>query len=395
MNRLLRRAAALLAAVVALATAQPAAAGERVLVLLRMAPTHFRGAAAYSGGYGDAAAHAGRRRIAERIARRNGLSLATDWPMPLVGLDCFVMDVPAGRSAETVAAEVARDRAVAWSEPMHAFRAQAAAPPDDPMFPLQPAAREWRLAELHEIATGRGVRVAVVDSAVDAAHPDLAGQVAVRQDFTEQPPSRGETHGTSVAGVIAAIAGNHLGVAGVAPGARLMGLRACWQEAGAAAVCDTLSLAKALHFAADARADVINLSLAGPNDRLLGQLIDAARARGAVVVGAVDPALPGGGFPASHPGVVPVASTPDPGAYVAPGRDIPTTLPGARYSLVNGSSYSAAHVSGLYALLRERGAGVRRPAELATGPGGVVDPCASLARSGAPCCGCAPKGPRS
>jgi subtilisin family serine protease len=287
------------------------------------------------------------------------------------------MQAPQDRAPTDVAAELGRDRAVAWSEPMQTYRAQAA--PNDPLFPLQPAAQAWRLADLRAVASGRGVRVAVIDSAVDAAHPDLAGQVRTRQDFVVGHPGAAELHGTGVAGVIAALADNRLGMAGVAPGARLMALRACWQKSTADTLCDTLSLAKALSFAIEGDAQVINLSLGGPSNLLLGRLIDVALARGAVVVAAVDPGLAGGGFPASHRGVVAVASGPGgtPGTFAAPGRDVPTTQPGGKFGLVNGSSYAAAHVSGLFALLREHsphgGA-----AMLLAGAGGAVDACATL-----------------
>jgi hypothetical protein len=76
-----------------------------------------------------------------------------------------------------------------------------------------------------------------------------------------------------------------------------------------------------------------------------------------MVVAAFDPDLPGGGFPASLPGVVSAAEESLlslPGrVYRAPGRDIPTTQPGGRWYLVNGNSFAAAHVTGLLALLRE------------------------------------------
>lgn len=361
----------------------------RILVLLRLPPEHFRAGSSYGGSYGDGASRTARRRIATRLAQANGLTLVTDWPMPLVGVDCFVMAVPKGQSPEDAALRVSKDRAVAWSEPMHAYGAQATAAPNDPLYRLQPAAQAWRLADLHTLATGRNVRVAIVDSAVDVNHPDLAGQFVARQDFVTDRPIPAETHGTGVAGVIAAVADNNAGVVGVAPRARLMALRACWQQTDAATVCDTLSLAKALHFAIDNGARVINLSLSGPPDILLGRLLDAALARGVVVVGAADPAQPRGGFPASHPGVVAVASEAmvRNAAYVAPGRDVPTTQPGARYSLVNGSSYSAAHVSGLFALLEERGR--VRDTRLAAGAGGTVDACATLMRGRAPCSACA------
>ena len=119
-------------------------------------------------------------------------------------------------------------------------------------------------------------------------------------------------------------------------------------------------------------AQVINLSLAGPDDTLLGKLLDVAMARGATVVSAFDPKMPKGGFPASHPGAIAVAeegsASAPAGIYNAPGRDVPTTQPGGRWYLVNGSSYAAAHVSGLVALMRERVAvvAVRLQARLVT-----------------------------
>jgi subtilisin family serine protease len=370
----------------------PARPEQQVLILLRLPPTHFRPNANYSDSYGDGASQAARRRIASRIAREHGLTLATGWPMPLLGLDCFVLSVPEGQSPAKVAETLAHDRAVEWSEPMHVYAAESAQP-NDPLYRAQPVVKAWRLDQLRELATGRNVRVAVIDSAVDAAQPDLAGQFAARQDFTSGRPGTAETHGTGVAGVIAAVADNQIGIAGVAPGARLMALRACWQqEMGPTAgntVCDTLSLAKAMHYAVDQRAQVINMSLAGPPDILLGRLIDTALARGIVVVGAADPVLARGGFPASHPGVVAVSvsgGSSMPGTFAAPGRNVPTTQPGGRFGLVNGSSFAAAHVSGLFALMRERDLRGAKPLTLVKADvGGDIDACATLARGGLGC----------
>jgi len=313
--------------------------------------------------------------------------------MPLVGVDCFVLRAPAGQSAKAVAEELSHDREVAWAEPMQTYTAQAAprpiaraAPPNDPLFRLQPAAQAWKLADLHSVATGRNVRVAVVDSGVDLRHPDLMGQVETHQDFAPEHPGAAEQHGTGVAGIIAAVEDNHVGIAGVAPNARLMALRACWQQADQVTVCDTLSLAKAIHYAVEHDAQVINLSLSGPPGPLLGRLIDVALARGEVVVGAMDPAQVGGGFPASHPGVVAVTSVGgSAGPYAAPGRDVPTTEPGGKWNLVNGNSFAAAHVSGLYALLRQKNPGERRPALVTATAGGEIDACASLMGAARPC----------
>jgi len=354
----------LAAALAAAAFAQAAprdAAGEatqqRVLVMLRLPPEHLRPNTEYGGAYGDGMDSGARRRVAVRLARAHGLTVVDDWPMPLVGVDCFVLAVPAGRSAAALATSLSAEPSVAWSEPMNLYTGQATH--NDPLYLAQPAAREWRLADLHKVATGRNVRVAVIDSRVESNHPDLAGQVAINQNFVADRSSAPEQHGTAVAGIIAAKADNDLGIAGVAPAARLMALRACWQAEASATLCDSLSLAKAMNFAITHSAQVINLSLSGPPDILLGKLVDVAERRRIAVVGAFDRRLPGGGFPASHPGVVAVADetrgeTPA-GVFAAPGRDVPTTLPGARWGLVDGASFAAAHVSGLLALTQEHG----------------------------------------
>jgi subtilisin family serine protease len=262
------------------------------------------------------------------------------------------------------------------------------------LFAAEPAAAQWHLADLHRIASGRGTRVAVVDSGIDERHPDLAGQIAVNRNFVSGQPLVPEQHGTAVAGIIAAKGNNHVGIVGVAPGARLLALRACWQSHGSTA-CDTLSLAKALYYAVENKADVINLSLSGPDARLLREILGIAYARGMAVVAAFDPNLPGGGFPASVPGVIAVSDAPAAGShgdvYVAPGREVPTTEPGGRWFLVNGSSFAAAHVSGLVALIRER----RPSAPLALVSqrrgGGAIDACATLVRAVGPCdCACGP-----
>ncbi len=387
------------------ASAGPAATiagdvSQQILVMLRLPPEHFRPNSDYSGGYGDGQGRSARWRVASRLAHAHGLTLVSDWPMPLVGVDCFIMAAPRDRSPEEIAGQLSREPDVAWSEPVRLYHAQgAAAAYNDPLFPVQPAARQWRLADLHQVATGRNVKVAVIDSMVEAAHPDLAGQVQVSENFVADRPATSEQHGTGVAGIIAARANNGVGIVGVAPQARLMALRACWQLAAPpgqapSTTCDSLSLARALQFAVTHNAAIINLSLSGPPDPLLGKLLDAAFARGATVVGAFDRELPFGGFPASHAGVVAVADetlAPAPsGVYIAPGRDVPTTQPGGRWSLVNGSSYAAAHVSGLLALVRQRAPRLlRASAPVSARPGGgAIDACATLVRA-AGSCGCA------
>jgi subtilisin family serine protease len=282
---------------------------------------------------------------------------------------------------------------------MRVYAGQAASPSyNDPLYRAQPVAAAWRLAELHQISTGRGVIVAVIDSGIESTHPDLLGQIAQNVNFVAGQPFRAESHGTGIAGVIGAKGGNHVGIVGVAPSARLWGLRACWQEARAT-VCDSVSLAKALHFAIERGSQIINMSLAGPRGELLDRLLDVALARRITVVAAYDENLPDGGFPASHHGVVAVAEEGwqgmRPGVFTAPGRDVITTQLGGKWDIANGSSFAAAHVSGLFALMRAKSFG--GSLALATLPGSsAVDACATLLRIGGICdCDCAKVAARS
>jgi subtilisin family serine protease len=311
----------------------------------------------------------------------------------MIGVDCFIMAVPDGRSTAAAADELSHDTKVSWAEPVELYQAQGgSASHNDPLYPAQPAAKDWDLADLHHIATGHGIKVAVIDSGIQANHPDLSGQLLVNRNFVVGQSEVAEAHGTGVAGVIAAKSDNRLGIAGVAPGARLLGLRACWQKGGST-VCDGLSLAKALYFAVQAKADVINLSLSGPDGRLLRTILEAALDRGEVVVTAYDSSKPHGGFPASVPGVIAVSdrsfAAGSGQVYTAPGRDVPTTQPGGRWFLVNGSSFSAAHVSGLAALVRQkrRSAGLTLVSDRPVG--GAIDACATLERAASGCdCSC-------
>jgi subtilisin family serine protease len=367
--------------------------------MLDMPPEHYRPGADYgaAGGYGDPAAAGARRRLAARIARDQGLTLLDAWPMPVIGIDCVIMTVPGDEPLAAVTERLSHLSGVAWSQPLNAFVARGDAgpadrrQPNDRLFAAQPAARAWHLADLHRMATGAGVKVAVIDSRIDARHPDLTGRIMAMRDFVGMPGSAApESHGTAVAGIIAADADNGMGIAGIAPGARLMGLRACWQRSVSATVCDTLGLARALVFAVENGAQVINLSVTGPDDRLIARLIAAAQRRGTVVVASVDPHT-GTGFPASATGVVRVSqdglSANEPGVYNAPGRDVPTTEPGGQWHLVSGNSYAAAHVSGLLALARQVGRTDR--GLVSTRPdGGTVDACRTLLRAGAKGRGC-------
>jgi len=372
----------------------------QVLVLLNMPAQHFRPDGNYAGSYADTTGRSARRRAAAALARAHGLRMTTDWPMPAIGLDCYVMDVPPPLRAATVASQLSGEPGVAWAQVMNVFRPLGH---DDPLFAQQPAARQWHLAELHQAATGRNVRIAVIDSDIQSDHPDLRDQFVDHVNFVANRADTAELHGTAVAGIIAAKADNHVGIAGVAPLSRILALRACWQASPADTLCTSLSLALALSAAIERDADIINLSLGGPNDRLVQQLIESALARGVAVVAASNRAVPDGGFPAVLKGVIAVSDDPVPRparAVAAPGRDVLTTLPGSRWGLVSGASYAAAHVSGLLALIidarsrnRSFAGRPRAPAaaDLVAGADGRIDACATLTQAALSCgCSCGP-----
>ena len=355
----------------------------QILVLLRQTTAHYRGSDAYSTGYNSPRSKASREVIGKRLAKEHGVKFVGFWPMPEIGLDCLIMEAIDGQDVKGVLAKIEQDKEVEWAEPVATYESLGATNYNDPLFAATPAAIQWHLAELHQSATGKGVTIAIVDSGIDGSHPDLSGQIQLNRNFVAGRTLGAEPHGTGVAGVIGAKANNRQGMVGVAPSARLLGLRACWQIAGRS-LCDSLSLAKAVHFAIDKNVDVLNLSLTGPPGKLLNALIAKAIANGSVVVAAVDPTSQGGGFPASSKGVVAVTDNKsvmsNKNEYRAPGNDVPTTQPNSKWFTVDGSSYAAAHVSGLFALLIEkRKSGNKQPTLIRAKDGsGKIDVRASL-----------------
>ena len=374
---------------------------RQLLVMLHMPPPHFRPDSSYSGRYADDSGHRARRRIAEDIARRYNLQLMSDWPMPTLGVDCYVMEVASTESPARVADILSHDSRIEWVQTMNAYHPLENS---DALYALQPSAKYWHLSEIHQAATGRNVRVAIIDSGVDDSHPDLTGQVKLKENFIDGNPYVAESHGTAVAGIIGAIAGNGAGIVGVAPQAHLMALRACWEVSPQLTQCNSFTLGKALNFAILHKAQVINLSLTGPPDRLLQRLLDAALAQGITIVGAADPLNADGGFPTSYPGVLAVTDAESKHApkntLTAPGHDIPTTVPGGRWRLVNGASFACAHVSGVVALMLElhpssvpeqirRDLAANAMASTDGGPAEMMDACAIIEKSAGRClCSC-------
>ncbi|MGI9149319.1 MAG: DUF5719 family protein [Chloroflexota bacterium] len=215
------------------------------------------------------------------------------------------------------------------------------------------------------------VIVAVLDTGVDLTHPDLRANLLLDQgyDFVDDTPSPqdDESHGTAVAGIIGALGNNHEGVTGIAWHVKLLPIKALnSQGRGPDSV-----MVKAILFAADAGAKIINISSTGTRySAALETAVQYAQDKGALVVaaagntGETDNAI---NYPAAFDGVLAVGAVDDKNqlapfsqrrsyvALVAPGVDVPSTAwSGAGrgpYASQSGTSIAAPHVSGAAAIL--------------------------------------------
>jgi subtilisin family serine protease len=260
---------------------------------------------------------------------------------------------------EALLARLAKDARVASAQPVRLHHV-AGMPPKDPYFDLQVRTRPGGVTSLATRGSGRNVRIAIIDTGIDTAHPDLLGQITEARNFVggDSHIIPAEFHGTAVTGLIAAHAGNGIGIHGLAPNATVYVLRACWEPSYGDGVCSSYTLAQALDYAIEIRARIINLSLAGPDDPLLVHLVERATELGAMVFGAIGEE-PGQSFPTSIPSVIAVEQARQSGVEVpgerltVPGLQLLTTVPGGRYDFVSGPSFATAHASGVAAIMLE------------------------------------------
>lgn len=300
------------------------------------------------------------------VARSATRALATDyhlrevssWPIRVLGVHCLTYALPSGADRAHVIAALAHDPRVESAQALLAFETTSSLY-NDPYAALQNNMQEMAVLEAQTVTRGASVRVAIIDTGVDTRHPDLPVS-AIARNFVDGDASafQEDAHGTAVAGVIAAIPNNGVGIAGIAPDVRLLLFKACWRSAttGTKAACNTFTLAQALAAAIEAHADIINLSLAGPSDPLLTRLVARATAAGIIVVGAVPPDGLRDTFPTNIASVIAVdaleSGHSSPGVVRAPGRDVVSLAPHAHYDFYSGSSLATAEVSALIALLR-------------------------------------------
>ncbi|MEU6984308.1 type VII secretion-associated serine protease mycosin [Streptomyces sp. NPDC046324] len=249
-------------------------------------------------------------------------------------------------------------------------------------------ARQWGLEAMHtaqawRTTKGEGITVAVLDTGVDASHPDLVGSVLTGKDLVGFGAERGDRawarHGTAMAGIIAGHGhgpGRQDGVLGIAPKVEILPVRVILEGADKARdkarKTRGTALAEGIRWATDHGADVINLSLGDDSKSAHPDAGEDAAVQYALAKGVSVVASAGNGgekgdhisYPAAYPGVVAVAAVDRYGAHAsfstsrwystvsAPGVDIVIADPDRRYYEGWGTSAAAAFVSGAVALVR-------------------------------------------
>ncbi|POX44926.1 type VII secretion-associated serine protease mycosin [Streptomyces sp. Ru72] len=259
---------------------------------------------------------------------------------------------------------------------------------------------EWPLTQFQadkvwHISQGQGITVAVIDSGVDAAHPDLKGQVLQGAGFLGDPGDNGQTdissdsHGTAIAGIIAgtgkANGGN--GMTGLAPKTKVLPVRVTTNG-----TAEPTALAEGIKYAADHHAQVINISTGTTTpEPLLREAVNYALGKDAVIVASAGNEGQNGNppmYPAAFPGVIDVTGTDSSGHFwpvsesgpqstlAAPATDIYSTNDRGQYVKADGTSYAAGYVSAAAALVRSAfphltvGQTIRRLISTARRPGG-------------------------
>nr|WP_087990944.1 S8 family peptidase [Bacillus subtilis] len=220
---------------------------------------------------------------------------------------------------------------------------------------------------------GKNVKIAVLDTGCDISHPDLKNQVIGGKNFTDDDGGKGDVisdyngHGTHVAGTIAANDSNG-GIAGVAPEASLLIVKVL---GGANGSGQYEWIINGINYAVEQKADIISMSLGGPNDvPELEEAVKNAVKNGVLVVCAAGNEGDGNerteelSYPAAYNEVIAVGSVSVARELsefsnankeidlVAPGENIVSTLPNKKYGKLTGTSMAAPHVSGALALIK-------------------------------------------
>ncbi|MEM7255673.1 MAG: S8 family serine peptidase [Pseudomonadota bacterium] len=300
---------------------------------------------------------------ADILATRYQIQSGKRFPLSSVGVVCAVFTVPTSVNMQSLLRNIESERGVVLAQRNSEFR-NFGKGSQDKYSRLQYGLDFLGARAVHAVATGMDIKVGVVDTGIDSTHADLKGAIAMSKNFVASTGNDKERHGTAVAGVIAARAGNGHGIVGVAPNASLVSARACWYGGppDGVATCSSWSLARAIDYSIEVGVDVLNLSFGGPRDRLIERVLTEALRRNIIVVAATLPDGDDPGFPAAMPGVIAAVAANSKGKVTvpnwktaltvsAPGIDVITTIPNG-YAIESGTSMAAAHISGVLALWR-------------------------------------------
>lgn len=299
------------------------------------------------------------------LARRFNLTQLETQRFDLIGATFYRWRIGGRRAVPATVNGLANQRIVALVQPNYLFVTQDEMAPGAGLMhgdPAQYVLSKLEIERAHQLATGQSVLLAVIDSAIDGSHPDLAGSIAKNFDALGGKADP-QLHGTEMAGAIAA----HGKLLGIAPGVQLLAARAFDNTSGKARGT-SFDIFKSLEWSADSGARVINMSFAGPADPTLHRMLAAAYAKDIVLIAAAgnDGPEAAPAYPGADPDVIAVTATDaedkpfkmaNRGRYVslaAPGVEILALAPDAAYEVTSGTSVAAAHVSGIAALLLQR-----------------------------------------
>jgi hypothetical protein len=298
----------------------------------------------------------------DTVARRLGLSTIASQSFNLSGGTLFRFRITDGRPVSDVIRALESEN-IGVAQPNYVYRLQqdaSLAATSARGDPSQYVVDKLRLVDVHRIAIGSDVLVAVIDSEIDAKHPELAGAVVDEFDAIGNH-DKPHVHGTGMAGAIAA----HRRLMGIAPGVRLLAIHAFSSGGADSAQATSAHILAGIDWAISKGARIINMSFAGPDDPMLALAMQKAHDKGVVLIAAAgnmgpkSPPL----YPAADPNVIAVTATDaqdqllaqaNQGSYVAvaaPGVDILEPAPNGGYQVTTGTSVAAAHVSGIVALL--------------------------------------------
>ena len=309
------------------------------------------------------------------IESRYGLEIVSRRTLALGDLVVALYRIPPDRTVAELVAALQGDPAVVSTQPQYIYRvSQSDTAPAD-MRALQYAPARLNALIAREAGDGAGSVIGLIDTGIDLTQPVLDTARIDSFDVMDNVAVSDRGHGTALAGLM--LAG--IGLDGIAPGARLVSVRAFDKGADGAVISGSYEIAAAIDVAIANGAEILNLSFAGPRDPLVMSVLDAAAERGVILVAAAGNGGPDAGpaYPGAHRSAIAVTATDDRdalfaganrGYYIAiaaPGVDVLSPMPENHFELQSGTSVATAHVSGLVALMLQQDKALTRESILA------------------------------